>query len=103
MFYKIIWFFELDPSSLCGNTIALRTTTSPGIDTLLPKKNNRISQTINFSFFFRLPITVIDGWSLPSWNNESCSIFENCLFGSGSKYQISFFFFYFLIKINFVN
>lgn len=34
--YNIIWFFELDPNSLCGKTIALRTTTSPGMVTLFP-------------------------------------------------------------------
>lgn len=82
--YNIIWFFELDPNSLCGKTIAFKTTTSPGIVTLLPENE----QTLLFFFFkkirFYLPMTVIDGWSFPSWNNESCSILENCLFGSGS-------------------
>lgn len=86
-FYKMIWFFELVTNSLCGKTMALRTTTSPGIETLLPARKERklgpwASQSrgkLNF-----LPITVIDGWSFPSWKRESCSILENCLFGSGS-------------------
>ncbi len=82
--YKIIWFFELDPSSLCGNTIALSTTTSPGMVTLLPEEKN-VFQNKQQEFVIRIPITVIDGWSFPSWNNESCSILENCLFGSGSR------------------
>ena len=81
--YKIIWFFELDPSSLWGKTMALSTTTSPGMETLLPER--RQSSSSSDRCVRLLPITVIDGWSLPSWNNESCSILENCLFGSGSS------------------
>jgi hypothetical protein len=48
--HKIIWFFELDPSSLCGNTIALSTTTSPGIVTLLPEeKKKRFSKKLTIA------------------------------------------------------